>query len=214
MEGSAKSFWYYFFGTVFFPHRAFRTLAQEPCPLAKGFKSILLAGTLYTLTVVGFAVSGAVPMIPTWIEIPAHNFYFWEIFFALPTFLLAWILSAGVAHVLGHNGKAAAKPSFARSLAAQGFAIALPLLAAWIPATTAAVLMLLGLSQVELVDILSAPGFWQGFALFWLIAAIVWVFLLFVTVASAVHESRFPKALLSSLVSVAVFVAFLAAIIR
>ena len=175
---------------------------------------ILLVGLLYTLTIAGFAVSGAAPMIPAWIEIPAQNFYFWELFFALPTFLLAWILSAAAAHLLGHSEKAAAKPSFAKSLAAQGFAIALPLLATWIPATTAAVLMLLGLGQVELVDILSAPGFWQGFALFWLIAAILWVFLLFVTVASAVHESRFLKALLSSLVSVAVFVAVLAAIIR
>ena len=214
MEGSAKSFWYYFFGTVFFPHQAFRKLTEQPRSLAKGLKSVLLIGLLYTLTVAGFAVSGAVPMIPSWIPIPSQNFYFWEIFFVLPTLLLAWILSAATSHLLGHSHRADARPGFANNLAAAGFAITLPLFIIWVPVTAAAVLMLLGMSQVELVDTLSTPEFWQSFALFCPILAVFWMFLLFATAASAVQKARFLKALLFSLVTVAIFVAVVVAVIR
>ncbi len=214
MEGSAKSFWYYFFGTIFFPHRAFRKLTEQPRSPAQGFKSVLLIALLYTLTVAGFAVSGAVPMIPSWIPISAQNFYFWEIFFILPTLLLAWILSAATSHLLGHSPRAEARPGFAKNLAAAGFAITLPLFMIWLPATAAAFLMLLGMSQAELVDTLSTPGFWQSFALFCPILAVFWMFLLFAAAASSVQKAGLLRALLSSLVTVAVIVAAVAAVVR
>lgn len=213
MEGSGKSFWYYFFGTVFFPHLAFRKLTEQPRPLAKGLKSVLLTGLLYTLTVAGFAVSGAVPMIPSWIPIPSQNFYFWEIFFVLPT-LFAWILSAVASHLLGHSHRADARPGFAKNLAVAAFAITVPLFIIWVPVTAAAVLMLLGMSQVELVDTLSTPGFWQSFALFCPILAVFWMLLLFATAASAVQKARSLKALLSSLATMAIIVAVVAAVVR
>jgi hypothetical protein len=209
-----KSFWYYFFGTVLFPHRAFRRLSDEPAPLLKGFKAILLIGLLYTLTVVGFAVTGAVPMVPIWLSVPAHNYYFWEIFFALPVVLLGWILAAGVVQLLGQIGKAKGAGSFEKSLAALGFAATLPCFVIWIPETWAVILMLLGMSQEELVEILSTPGFWQTFAVFYQIVAVLWMFVLFSLAVHAVQKLRLLRTLWISLVAVAIFMLMMITIIR
>jgi hypothetical protein len=50
---------------------------------------------LYTLTVTGFAATHADISSPAWIAIPRESYYFWEIFFAIPVYLAAWILAAG-----------------------------------------------------------------------------------------------------------------------
>ena len=209
-----KSFWYYFFGTVLFPHRAFRRLADDPASLRKGFKALLLIGLLTTLTIVGFAVTGAVPMVPIWLSIPAHNYYFWEIFFALPVFILGWILVAGVVQLLGQVGKVKGVGTFEKSLAALGFAVTLPWFVTWIPETWAVILMMLGMSQEELVGILSTPGFWQTFALFYQIVAAVWMFVLFSLAVHAIQKLRPLKTVCVSLIAAVIFVLMMITVIR
>ncbi len=209
-----KSFWYYFFGTVLFPHRAFRKLADDPASLLKGFKALILIGLLYTLAVIGFAVSGAVPSVPIWLSIPAHNYYFWEIFFAMPSFLLGWIMAAGVVQLLGQVGKTKGAGTFEKSLAALGFAVTLPCFITWVPEAWAVILMAMGMSQEELVEILSTPGFWQAFALFCQIVAVAWMFILFALAVHAIQKLRWLKTFGITVVAWAVFLLMMIIIIR
>ena len=149
-------FAYYIVAPAAYPVRALKRLAAEPRPIRAAARAIGFVGFLYVLTSVVMALGGAVPMAPVLLLIPPENYYFWQMFFILPWVLLVWVLISGLIHLLGKRERA--RPAFERTAAAAGVAMAASLFVAWVPACLAAVFLALGMSQQELVDILSAPG--------------------------------------------------------
>jgi hypothetical protein len=206
-----KNFCRYLGGTALRPNATFHALQADPKRVSKSFKAILLIGVLYTITVVMLAAAGALITAPAFLALSPENYYFCEMFFALPVMVLAWILAAGFVQFLSRWGKGSG--TFEGTLAALGFAVTVPFLLTWIPETAFAVLLHLGMRQEEFMDLWTKPGFLQTFALFYQIVAAVWIFLL-ITIAVGVSQKMkwrraIPIGLLTTLLFLAVLIVFI-----
>jgi hypothetical protein len=149
-----------YFGRSFVrPRRTFERLQTEPKPFAKGLRVMILIGFIYTLTAAALAAAGALLPAPAFLPLASPNYYFYEIFFAAPTFLVAWILSAGGASLfsLAVGGKG----SFKGTASAFAYAFSLPAFLMWLPQAVFAGFLLLGMSQEEFMSYTAAPGPWR-----------------------------------------------------
>lgn len=207
-----KSFLGYFIGTIIQPRPTFRKLLADSKHVSKSFKAVLFMGILCTITVVCFAVSGALISAPAFINIKPENYYFWEMFFALPVVFLGWILAAGFGHLLSRRGKGAG--TFEGTLAALGFAVTVPQLLTWIPETIFVILLLLGMKQEEMIERTAQPGFWQTFVIAYQAVAVFWMLILVITAISASQKMRWWRTLLVGLLTTAVFMAVMIIFIR
>ncbi len=186
-------FWRYLGGTVIKPRSTFNHLLADPKAVSQGFKAVLFIGILYTLTVIGLAIVRADIATPAWIAIPAENYYFWEIFFALPVFLMGWILGTGLVQLLSKALKG--NGTFESTLAVSGFALTVPMFVTWIPETVGAVLFILGIvTQKEWLEITSRPGFWQVFAAAYQFIALAWLLALVLVAIAASQKLRWWQA--------------------
>jgi len=168
-----KSFWWYLAGTFWRPVCAFRALQTDPKKLAKGLKAILLIGVLHTLTVGALAAGGALVPAPAFLPISPDNYFFWEIFFALPVLILAWFLAAVIARLLGSRKGSGGQ--FRNGLSMLGFAFAVPQFPTWIIETAFAVLLNLGMTQEEFMELSAQPGPWQTLVIGCQVLAVVWM---------------------------------------
>ncbi|MCP2604883.1 YIP1 family protein [Candidatus Aminicenantes bacterium AH-873-B07] len=196
-------FWSYFGGVVIKPRSTFNRLLKDPQHLIYGVKAFFLIGVLYTLTVIGLAIVRAEIVFPAWIAIPAEDYYFWEIFFTLPVFLLGWILAAGLVQLLSKIFKG--NGTFEGSLAVLGFAMAIPAFVMWIPETIATILFLLGvMTQKEWIEISARPGFWHFFAASYQFIALAWHIVLFSIAISVTQKLRWRQAIIIGTLVVAI----------
>ena len=202
----------YLGGSFFKPRRTFERLLTEPKKLAKGFRVMILIGILYAMTVTALAVAGALLPAPAIVPLAAPNYYFYEIFFAGPVFLTAWLLASILAHfaslVLGGRGP------FKATAAALAFAFAVPSLWMWIPQTAFAVFLLAGMSQEEFMSYTAAAGPWLTGAWIYQGAALV---LLIAGATKAVGASRKLKiipAVLTGLFAAGIFAVIVGIFIR
>jgi hypothetical protein len=207
-----KSFWWYLTGSFWRPARVFRHLQTEPKRLAKGLKAILLIGVLYTFTVAALAAGGALISAPAFLPISLDNYYFWEIFFALPVLVLAWILAAVFARILG--SRRGSRGQFRNGLATLGFAFAVPQFLMWIVETTFAVLLLLGMTQEEFMELSAQPGTWQTLVIGYQVLAVVWMLALTVVAVGISQRLRWWKAMIAGLLTTALFLTVMIIIIR
>jgi hypothetical protein len=207
-----KSFWGYFGGVIIRPGRTFQALQSDPKMISKGFKAILLIGILYTLTVAMLAAGGALITAPAVIAISAENYYFFEIFFALPVVAAGWILAAGLARLLGNVGKGSG--SFEGTLAALGFAVTVPTFMTWIPETVFAVLLLMGMTQEKFMDLMAQPGFFQIFGWAYQIAAVAWMLVLIMIAVGVSQRLKWWRAVLVGLLTTVLFMTVMLIFIR
>jgi hypothetical protein len=168
----------YFGRALVRPRRTFERLQTEPKTFAKGLRVMILIGFFYTLTAMALAAAGALLPAPAFLPLASPNYYFYEIFFAAPTFILAWILSAGAASLfsLAVGGKG----PFKGTASALAYAFALPAFLMWLPQSVFTGFLLLGMSQEEFMSYTAAPGPWrtgawiyQGLALLLLVSRAV-----------------------------------------
>ena len=196
-------FWSYLGGTVTKPHSTFDRLLTDPKQLTHGFRAVVLIGVLYTLTVIGLAIAGADITAPAWIAIPAEDYYFWEIFFAAPVYILGWILAAGLAQLMSKVFKGSG--TFEGTFAVLGFALTIPSFVTWIPETIGTVLFLLGvMSQKEWLEITARPGFWQVFVAAYQLVALAWYLILFPVAIAAAQGLRWWQAAIVGILTVAI----------
>lgn len=207
-----KSFWGYFGGVIIRPGRTFQALQSDPKMISSGFKAILLIGLLYSLTVAVLAAGGALITAPAVIAISAENYYFFEMFFALPVVAAGWILAAGFARLLGNVGKWSG--SFEGTLAALGFAVAVPMFVTWIPETVFAALLLLGMTQEEFMDLMAQPGFFQIFGWAYQIAAVAWMLVLIMIAVGISQKLKWWRAVLVGLLTTVLFMTVMLIFIR
>ncbi|MFQ6084550.1 MAG: YIP1 family protein [Candidatus Aminicenantia bacterium] len=197
------SFWSYMGGTVIKPHSTFSRLLIDPRQLIHGAKALLLIGVLYTLTVIGLAIVRAEIVFPAWIAIPAEDYYFWEIFFALPVYLLGWILAAGLVQLLSKVFKGSG--TFEGNLAVLGFAITIPAFVTWIPETIGTILFLLGvMTQKEWMELASRPGFWYFFAVVYQVVALAWYIVLFWIAVAVTQKLHWWQAAIVGTLTIAI----------
>jgi len=201
---AVTTFWRYLQGTVVRPHHTFGRLVADSRSLAHGFKAVLLIGTLYTLTVIGLAAVKAEIMAPAWIPISADEYYFWEIFFAMPVVFLGWIVAAGVAQLLsrpfGGSG------TFEGTLAVLAFAVTVPTFVTWVPETAGTTLILAGaMTHGDWVEATSRPGFWQVFGLAYQLVAVAWYVFLFPIAVAQAQRLRWRQSVAVGIPTLAVF---------
>lgn len=207
-----KKFVGFFFGTVFRPNRAFAALQSDPKRASKGFRAVFIPGFLFAVTAGLLAFGGALVAAPPLLPLAGVNYYFYQMIFALPVFLLGWVLTAAFARAFGRWRGGTS--SFKGTLAALGFAFGVPALAAWIPQAVFAALTLLGMGQDEFMDLTAQPGLQRtiAFAVQGLVA--VWTVFLSAAAVRAGLRLRWPKALPVGLLTAAVFLGFLLVFIR
>ena len=99
----------------------------------------------------------------TVLPIRPENYYFWQTFFAVPFAVLAWAAASGLIHGLGRQVQV--RGPFKRNASRAGAAVAAALFMAWLPMALAALLLVFGMDQEEIVGLLSLPGPWQVFDL-------------------------------------------------
>jgi hypothetical protein len=205
-----KTFFRYFLGVLFMPRRAFGRLAADPRRRRLGIHAVLLTGGLYALAALFLAVSGAVPMAPTFFPIPPENYYFWQIFFTPPLIALVWILGSVLIDIPGPKRGS----SLRTTLALFGYALAGPMILAWTPLAVISIFYALGMGQTEMIDILSTPSPAQAVFLSVFGLAAVWSFALVVLAAAVSRKARWWKAILLGLPAEAVIIAAVVLFLR
>jgi hypothetical protein len=163
--------------TALAPQTTFRRWLVEPRPVRRGLLVVAGTGVLYALTSLGLAASGAVPLAPLVLRLPDENHYFWQMVFVVPGFFLAWMMASGLLRLAAPAG-IPGKP-FRDAAALAGPSLSVPLIVAWVPQAVQTVLMVLGMSQGEFVEIVSRPGLWQVLYIAAYAGACVWAVLLF-----------------------------------
>jgi hypothetical protein len=152
---------YYAAGPAFFPRRAMARFGCEPRPLRMAAGAVGFVGALYVVTSLVLALAGSVPLVTAVLPIPPENYFFWQTFFAFPFVVLGWAAAAGLLHLLGRRGRG--RKALLKTAAPAGVAAAAAMFMAWLPMALAAFLLVSGMGQEELVDLLSPPGPWQVF---------------------------------------------------
>jgi hypothetical protein len=207
-----KRFFGFFFGTVFVPARAFTTLQTDRHALSKGLRAIVAVGVLFAVTSGMLAVGGALVAAPPLLTLSGENYYVYQTIFALPVFFMAWMLAGLFARAFGRwrHGHA----SLHGTLAALGFAFAIPALAAWIPQTVFAVLTLLGMTQEEFMDLTAQPGIQRTMAFAVQGLVVVWTLSLSAVAVRAGLRLRWAKAVPLGILTGALFLGCVLVFIR
>jgi|GEM_PF-356909 hypothetical protein len=169
------------------PAKVMKKLLETPHSLRIAVQAVGAVAVLYALASVALAACGAVPMAPVLVSISTDNYYFWQAIFVIPLTFLAWVAVSGMIRLLLRRGPGCA--SLDKTAALSGVALAAVLFVAWLPSALSAVLMVLGMGQEELADLLSQPGLWQAFDIACYVAAAVGAALL-LTLASRFSERR------------------------
>jgi len=202
----------YLGGTVVRPRRTFDRMRDDPRKVVQGFRAILLIGLLFAATAAVLAAAGALPAAPTLLRVSEMNYYFYEIFFVLPVFLAGWVLAAGFAVLVSVRGTGGG--GYEDTLAAFGPAIAVPSVVVWLPETVFAGHLLSGGSQVAFMDRTAEPGFWPVFIWGYQAVFVVWMVSLLAVAVAVSRRVRWPRAVLTAILTGVVFLAFAAVFIR
>lgn len=182
------TFAYYAVVTAYSPVKAMNRLLTEPQPIRPAAQAVGFVGALYALTSAALAMVGAVPLAPVFIQVRPENYYFWQMIFVIPYALLAWVLAAGLIRLVGRREQGG--PAFEETASLAGIALAASLFIAWIPMALTTLFMVVGMSQEELVDVLSRPGGWQVFYVLLHLAAAAAAVVLLTLAAGEGHVPR------------------------
>ena len=89
----------YFTQSVVNPKKAFSELKNETT-IGVGFFLNTLKWVLCEIYVYYLFITDQILFIPPWLNIPAENYRYFELFFYIPYGILAWIFTAGVVQTL------------------------------------------------------------------------------------------------------------------
>jgi len=199
-----KSFIRYFSGTVVRPFSTLASLQSDPKGFAKGFRAIFFPAVLFTITSGLLAVGGAILPAPAVLPLGGVNYYFYQIFFALPVILAGWAVASAAARLFGRWRKG--RGTLRGTLAALGFAFGLPALAAWTGQAVFAGLILAGMSQEEFMELTAGPGPLRTIAFAGQAFVVAWMLLLSIAAVRAGLRIRW-KAIPVGVLAAAIFLA-------
>jgi len=83
-------------------------LVNEPRAVLIGFRNVLAIAILYEIAILLWALGSDGVTLPPFLRIPEEQYYFYELIFLIPMFIVTWLLASGMAYVmsmaLGGNG--------------------------------------------------------------------------------------------------------------
>jgi hypothetical protein len=169
------------------PVKGFTKLVQDPRRLRLGLEAVLFVALGYTVALILIASSpGRISKMAAWLAIPLERYFFWEVFFIGAVTFGCWILASGVVYLLSIT--VGGKGTFDDTLAALGFAVAIPTTFAFLHDCITGFLTATGIMSAEAWErSISTPGI--GMVLFWAYMLIyLFGLLVFFPVATTVSQ--------------------------
>ena len=77
-----------------------KQLATNPDALKIGFRNVLAMAFLYEIAILLWALGSDGVTLPTFLKIPDEQYYFYELIFLIPMFIVTWLLASGLAYVI------------------------------------------------------------------------------------------------------------------
>ncbi len=104
----------YFFIPIYRPKHSMIQLLEDKHKMGYSFSIFLFLGLIYTLTVFIGYKNGFGAVEEPFIKIPAEDYYFWQMFYQIPLFIIIAILFAGTARIIAipFKGKGAFEDAF------------------------------------------------------------------------------------------------------
>jgi len=90
----------YFFIPIYQPFFSLKQLLNEKQKLSYALVIYLFLGLLYEISVLVAYSRGLGAQLMPFIKIPAEEYYFWQLFFQIPVFIIIAILYAGLSRLL------------------------------------------------------------------------------------------------------------------
>ncbi len=193
-----KTFFYFYKGTLLHPQTTFAELIRENKLLLLSFYAVLITAITYTLVYVFLIQGGGMPFMP-WLNIDPIVYYRYNVFFCAPSMFCAWVLAAGVVHLLSKFFAQAG--SFEQIVCVFGFGISI---ATWSTGIHDLLTSFLGaihvISQRAYEHDLNSNTVWR--ALLWIQMSVylVWFIILFTKGTKIVYKTgTFHSVLLGSI---------------
>lgn len=85
------------------PRIVIAELASNPRAAFVGFKHVLYIAVLWEIAVLLWALGGATVTMPAFLKIPDDSYYFYQLTFMIPMFLVTWLIAAATAYLLSKS---------------------------------------------------------------------------------------------------------------
>jgi len=82
------------------PSSYLKRLAADPRAIAIGFRNAFTIAVLYEGAILLWAFGAEDVTLPAFLKIPEQQYYFYELAFLIPLFLITWLLASGIAYTL------------------------------------------------------------------------------------------------------------------
>lgn len=90
------------------PSEFVKQLAADPKAIWIGFRNVAAMAVLYEIAILLWALGSDGVTLPAFLRIPEEQYYFYELIFLIPMFIVTWLLASGIGYVisrtLGGNG--------------------------------------------------------------------------------------------------------------
>jgi hypothetical protein len=75
-------------------------LTADPRAMLIGFRNVLAISILYEIAILLWALGSDGVTLPTFLRIPEEQYYFYELIFLIPMFIVTWLLASGIAYAM------------------------------------------------------------------------------------------------------------------
>jgi hypothetical protein len=75
-------------------------LGTDPRAMFLGFRNVLAMAIFYEIAILLWALGSDGVTLPPFLRIPEDQYYFYELIFLIPMFIVTWILASGIAYVM------------------------------------------------------------------------------------------------------------------
>jgi len=82
------------------PSAFVKRLTADPRAMMIGFRNVVAIAILYEIAILLWALGSEGVTLPSFIKIPEEKYYFYELIFLIPMFIVTWLLSSGIAYVI------------------------------------------------------------------------------------------------------------------
>lgn len=149
------------------PRTYLKGLLNNPNQVKFGFKYVLFGAILYGGAFVLWAFGADTVTFPAFLKIPEDTYYFYELIFLIPVFIITWLLASAIAYLLVKSF--GGKGSFDVILAGFGISISISIYPTLIPDYIQGVLWVTGIVPFEEYMQITSEGIWP---------IIVWTYML------------------------------------
>jgi len=113
------------------PKAFVKKLTADPQAISIGFRNVFVIAVLYDIAILLWALGSEGLTMPPFLRIPEEQYYFYELIFIIPVFIITWLLASGIAYVISRalSGKGsfdAILGSFGVSMAVSSYFTLIP----------------------------------------------------------------------------------------